>query len=88
MHVPGLKGSRVGENPDIKLPPNIAELLLNNNNFISNIIRSKKLLNRFVDVISRLTTSGFRYNAFYHDRPGIERELRSLGFNKEEASTI
>lgn len=88
LHVPGLKGSRVGENPDIKLPPNIAELLLNNNNFISNIIRSKKLLDRFVDVISRLTTSGFRYNAFYHDRPGIERELRSLGFNKEEASTI
>lgn len=98
LQLPTFNGRRVGQNAAIELPEEIAKIILSNPNLITQIAGDKGKMENFIDILSRLTTSGFRNN--FNKRwflPGPDllinksietKQLRDMGFSPEQAEAL
>ena len=94
LHLPKLNASGV-EGGDIKLPSNVAEIILGNKNLISRLAANSNNMRNFQNIISRLIQSAARskngilsYVTPIDFFTSEKRQLRKMGFTDEEAENL
>lgn len=84
LHIPHLVGRGFISKPhiedkDIKLPPELAKVLMSNTKWLDNVLGDTRNKKNFQEILSWITTMG-RGTAYVW----LERDLKKLGFSDEE----
>lgn len=104
LHMPNIKAGGLGDNTDLVLPKEFAEVLFSNPNLINNIVGDAQKQKDFISVLSRILQSKYRQSSgsnalFAGMLPGIigapmlftksdKRALKNLGFKDEELQIL
>ena len=84
LHMPKISASDT-DNKDIRVPKEIAKILMENKNWINNVIGNAQNKKDFIVWMSNLVRSKIHFN---EDRVDFSRRLQKMGFSKEEAKAL